>query len=154
MTFGERLSFCLFSVFQLTIHLLQGLEGLVGKIVFDLAGILACSLVVDAKKVKETVQDLMPFIDLGRDGKAGRSQAQHLLLTDGDIAFVFELLESDGNAGLGEIHGSRDVDGMDVQISFFLQHQDSFEIVFCGFVCIGVSHTVGSFLQVIIVKHI
>lgn len=127
--------------FLFFVDLLQGLECIHGKIVFDLAGILTGSFIIDAEKDEQFMENLMSVVDFLGDGIAGRSQIENLFGSDRDIAFIFQFLQGNGNGCLGKMHGIGDIDGMDIGVSLFLKHQDSFQVVFSGFVCVGVFHT-------------
>ena len=111
----------------------DGLEGLVGQVVLDLAGILTGYFLRNAQPLEHLGQDGVAQIYAVGDGFSRRGQGQQVVVIHQNVAVFPQFFHGDADGGLGDPQRGGHVDGAGIPF-FFLQHQDHFQIILTGFV--------------------
>ena len=103
------------------------------QVVLDLAGVLGGSLRVNAQRDEERRQLAVAAIDALGNFHARRFQLNKTVGIHRNIAVLTQVFHGDTDARLGKAHRHRNIDRAHRTL-LFLQHQNFFEIILCGFV--------------------
>ena len=98
--------------------------------VFDLAGIFSGHVFIHAQVDEQRAEDAVALINTFGDLAAAFRQMDVIFTVHGDVSVFTQLFHGNADAGLGKVHGSGNIDGMDT-LSFEGENEDGLQIVFC-----------------------